>query len=130
MKPPVFLTLAEIVEIHKDQIELYGGQHGVRDISLLESAIAQPEASFSGEWLHEGIFEMASAYAFHICMNHPFFDGNKRASLASCLVFLEINGISILDPKQKLLSATLKMASSQFSKKEFAITLKSLPLEK
>ena len=130
MKSPNFLTLAEIVEIHKNQIELYGGQHGIRDISLLESAHAQPEASFGGEWLHEDIFEMASAYAFHICMNRRFFDGNKRAALASCLVFLEINNISVLDPKQELLRVTLNMAKSQFSKKEFAEILKRLPIEK
>ncbi|MBI3633180.1 MAG: type II toxin-antitoxin system death-on-curing family toxin [Candidatus Vogelbacteria bacterium] len=130
MKTPIFLTLAEVVDIHKNQIELYGGQHGIRDISLLESAIAQPEASFSGEWLHQDIFEMAAAYAFHICMNHPFFDGNKRAALASCLVFLEINRVSILDPDQILLNAVLKMADSQLSKKQFAEVLKNLPVEK
>ena len=129
MKPPVFLTLAEIIEIHNDQIERYGGHKGVRDMGLLQSAIAQPEASFGGTFLHEGVFEMASAYAFHVCQNHPFFDGNKRAALAVALVFLEINGISIIDPQQKLLDAMLKMASGQLNKKDFAKILQNLPQE-
>ena len=88
MKSLFFLTLSEVIDIHGNQIELYGGQKGVRDIGLLQSALAQPEASFAGQWLHEDIFLMAAAYAFHICQNHPFFDGNKRTALASALVFL------------------------------------------
>lgn len=125
-KPPVFLTLAEIIEIHVDQIGRYGGRQGIRDLGLLESALAQPEASFAGEWLHGDIFEMAAAYAFHLCANHPFFDGNKRTALAAALVFLEINGVSIIDPRQRLLAATLKMASGRLSKKTLADLLKSL----
>ena len=127
MKDPVFLTLAEIVEIHHNQIELYGGEYGVRDIHLLESAIAQPEASFAGEWLHPDIFEMASAYAFHICMNHPFVDGNKRAALVAALAFLGMNDFMLSDPKEKLRSAMLEMAASRMSKKEFAEVLRNLP---
>ena len=126
MREPLFLTLAEIVEIHNDQVEKYGGQKGIRDIRLLESAAAQPEASFGGEWLHVDLYEMAAAYAFHLCENHPFFDGNKRAALAACLVFLELNQITILDPGQKLLGPMLLMAQGKFNKKEFSLLLKSL----
>lgn len=126
MKSPIFLTLAEIVDIHRNQIELYGGQNGVRDFGLLQSALAQPEASFADQWLHDDIYSMAAAYAFHICQNHPFFDGNKRAALASALVFLEINGISLDDPKSKLLEAMLNMAQGMLSKNEFAQILKEL----
>ena len=102
MKTPDFLTLADVIEIHKNQILIYGGEYGTRDIRLLESALAQPEASFGGEWLHADLFAMASAYAFHICMNHPFLDGNKRAALVTALTFLELNGVSLLDPKENL----------------------------
>ena len=126
MKEPVFLTLAEVVEIHSNQIELYGGSHGLRDIRLLESALSQPEASFGGEWLHRDLFEMASAYAYHICQNHPFFDGNKRAAMVIALTFLEINGLSILDPKQMLLKAMLDIADGRLDKKTFAQLLKNL----
>ena len=75
MTVPLFLTLAEVIEIHTDQIQRYGGQAGLRDLALLESAIAQPEASFAEEWLHADRYEMAAAYAYHLCQNHPFIDG-------------------------------------------------------
>src|SRR5512143_1409321 len=91
----IFLTLAEVIEIHADQITRYGGSHGIRDMDLLSSAVAMSSASFGGKFLHADIFEMAAAYAFHIAQNHPFIDGNKRAALASALVFLELNGVSI-----------------------------------
>ena len=71
MKRIEFLTLAEVTEIHADQIRRYGGKGGTRDIDLLSSAVAVPYASFSGHFLHKDIYEMAAAYAFHICRNHP-----------------------------------------------------------
>ena len=126
MNKPIFLTLAEMIDIHNNQIDLYGGRSGMRDLGLLQSAVAQPEASFGGEWLHEDIFAMAAAYAFHICKNHPFVDGNKRTALASALVFLEMNGISLEDPKQKLLGAMLSMAQGKLSKQQFAQVLRVL----
>ncbi len=98
----------------------------MRDLGLLESAINQPEASFGGEWLHKTIFEMAAAYAFHIAKNHPFVDGNKRAALASALVFLELNGISVRDSKGKLYDVMIKLTTSQISKQEFGKILKKM----
>lgn len=127
MREPVFLTLAEAVEIHSDQIRRYGGQDGVRDLGLLESALAQPESSFGGEWLHRDFYEMASAYAYHICQNHPFIDGNKRAGLACALIFLDLNSIHLADPKRKLEDAMLKMAAGSLSKPGFADLLRQLP---
>lgn len=125
-KSPLFLTLAEVVEIHSDQIERYGGRRGIRDIHLLQSALAQPEASFGGEWLHEDLFEMAAAYAFHLSQNHPFFDGNKRTALASALVFLEMSGVNIHDPPQRLLDTMLKISTGRLDKKGFAEILRQL----
>ncbi|MGQ9532461.1 MAG: type II toxin-antitoxin system death-on-curing family toxin [Desulfotomaculales bacterium] len=75
MEKIAFLTLAEVVEIHRDQIERYGGRPGIRDLALLQSALAMPEASWQGEYLHADLYEMAAAYAFHICRNHPFVRG-------------------------------------------------------
>ena len=69
---PHFLTLDDVLETHTFQIETYGGSAGVRDLGLLESALAQPESGFGDQYLHDGIFEMASAYLYHIVMNHPF----------------------------------------------------------
>src|SRR4030042_1212330 len=99
---PRFLTMSEVLTILQDQISRYGGKYGVRDITLLSSAIAMPESTFGGKYLHKDIYEQAAAYAFHICQNHPFLDGNKRTALASALVFLDINGIEIEDPNEEL----------------------------
>ncbi len=126
MKKIEFLTLAEVIEIHSDQIGRYGGTDGTRDIGLLSSAVAIPYASFSGDFLHSDIYAMAAAYAFHICRNHPFFDGNKRTALATALVFLEINGISISDLEGKLYEATINIASGKINKEDFANILRSL----
>lgn len=130
MAEPLFLTLAEVIEIHADQIHRYGGQAGLRDLGLLQSALAQPEASFGGAWLHRTLYEMAAAYAYHLCQNHPFVDGNKRTALAPALVFLELNGISLLDPRGRLKSAMFRIASGKMKKEKFATLLQKLPVDK
>jgi death-on-curing protein len=127
MADPLFLTLAEVIEIQTDQIDRYGGQAGVRDLGLLESALSQPEATFAGAWLHQDLYSMAAAYAYHLCQNHPFIDGNKRTALASALVFLELNGVSILDPRGRLKTAMIRAASSNLSKDDVAKLLRKLP---
>ena len=129
MKEPIFLTLAEVVEIHRNQIHLYGGKEGIRDLSLLQSAIAQPEASFEGRWLNRDHFEMAAAYAYHISRNHPFLDGNKRTALTTALVFLELNGFPLIDPQRKLLNAILATVEGHASKEDLAKILKPLALK-
>jgi death-on-curing protein len=126
MKDIIFLTLSEVVDIHADQIALYGGSDGILDISLLSSAVAMPLASFSGGYLHDDIFEMAAAYAFHICQDHPFVDGNKRTALASALVFLDMNGKNIIDETGRLYDAMMSVATGQLSKSEFASILRSM----
>ncbi len=123
----IFLTLAEVIDIHADQIERYGGSQGVRDMNLLSSAVAMPSASFGGDYLHADIYEMAAAYAFHIAQNHPFIDGNKRAALASALVFLEMNGRGISDMAGRLYDAMIGIASGRLGKAEFADILRKLP---
>lgn len=131
MQEPKFLTLAEVVEIHADQIQRYGGEAGVRDFGLLESALAQPESSFAGEWLHRDLHDMAAAYAYHLCQNHPFVDGNKRTAITCALVFLALNGINIKDPTaknpMKLVENTmLAVAAGKMAKAELAQTLREL----
>jgi len=71
---PIFLTLDEILAIHRDQIERYGGAYGVRDMGLLQSAVAMPSAAAYGQYLHTDLCEMAAAYLFHIAQNHAFVD--------------------------------------------------------
>jgi death-on-curing protein len=95
---PDFLTLEDVLDLHAQQLEQYGGSQGVRNIGLLESAVMTPQASFDGEYVHGDLFQMAAAYAFHIAENQPLVDGNKRTGLASCLVFLAINGYEVPDP--------------------------------
>ena len=122
-----FLTLADVILIHVDQVERYGGQAGIRDQGLLQSALAMPGASFGGEYLHRDLYEMAAAYAFHLCQNHPFVDGYKRTGLASALVFLELNGISIDDPDGLLYQAMIDVASGSLEKLALAEILRALP---
>lgn len=88
---PVFLTLDEIIEIHRDQIARYGGSDGIRDWGLLQSAIAIPAATFGGRLLHGDLCEMAAAYLFHIVGNHAFIDGNKRVGAVAAFVFCDLN---------------------------------------
>ena len=126
MKKIVFLTLAEVIEIHTDQIKRYGGTDAIRDMGLLSSAVAMPYAYFHDTFLHADIFEMAAAYAFHISQNHPFVDGNKRTALASALVFLELNGITISDPHEKLYEAMMSLTSGNLNKAGFAEILRKL----
>ena len=127
MAEPLFLVLAEVIEVHADQVKRYGGHDGVRDFGLLASALAQPEASFTGEWLHRGLYDMAAAYAYHLCQNHPFIDGKKRTALACALVFLELNGVSVRDPEALLKDAMRNIASGKMSKSQCAQLLRRLP---
>jgi death-on-curing protein len=84
----------EIVrEIHTEAISRFGGSDGVREIALLESAVAAPQASFGGKSPYRDLAEVAAAYLYYLCRNHPFVDGNKRAALGACIVFLRLNGL-------------------------------------
>lgn len=117
---PTFLGLEEVLQIHADQIERHGGSSGIRDLGLLESAIAMPQASFGGQLLHADIFEMAAAYLFHIVRNHPFVDGNKRGGTAAALVFLRLNGVSIRVTNAALVKTVLAVAQGKIGKAAIA----------
>ena len=116
----LFLTLDDNLESHQNQIDTYGGSHGIRDIRLLESAIAQPEASFGGQYLHTDVFEMAAAYLYHLVMNHPFVDGNKRVGLEAALIFLEINDATLNASDEALVDLVLKTIAGELGKKDIA----------
>jgi len=89
----IHLDLAAVLAIHGEVLAAHGGGRGIRDRALLESAIAAPQASFGGAALIADPQEIAASYLFYLCRNHPFVDGNKRTALASCLVFLQANGL-------------------------------------
>lgn len=122
----LFLSIGEVVEIHQDQVERYGGHPGIRDNSLLCSAVAGPEATFSGKYLNTNLFEMAAAYIYYICQDHPFIDGNKRTALASGLVFLELNGVTVTDNKGILYTAIMELATGRIGKADISQLLRSL----
>ncbi len=115
-----FLTLEEALMIHADQIERYGGSGGIRDIPLLESALAVVRAEFDGVPAHCDIFEMAAAYLFHIVKNHPFIDGNKRTGLAAALVFLDLNGYSLDMDDETLYQLVLNVVENRTDKRVIA----------
>ncbi|HAZ13801.1 MAG: death-on-curing protein [Bdellovibrionales bacterium GWA2_49_15] len=115
---PNFLTIEEVLEIHRNQIDLYGGSHGIKDQGMLESALAQPSASFGGEFLHKEIIEMAAAYCYHLIENHAFNDGNKRVGIVATLVFLEMNDLKFDVSEEVLEKFVIDVASSQLSKTE------------
>src|SRR5215472_16956495 len=113
---PLFLTLDEVLEIHEEQIGRYGGSGGLRDAGALESAVATPQATFGGEFLHKSIPAMAAAYLFHLCQNHPFIDGNKRAGANAAVTFLLMNDWEPTFEQEELLEVVLAVASSGLSK--------------
>ena len=124
-----YLTLDEVLAIHAHQIERYGGSFGIRDRSLLESALAMPRATFGGEDLHANLEEKAAAYLFHLVKNHPFVDGNKRVGLATSLAFLRFHGIVIRATDDELVDLVLRIAAGRCSKAEVAVFLASHVVE-
>ena len=123
---PEFLTLDEILEIHDDQLQHYGGDVGIRDRGLLESAVAMPQQSFGGQYLHKDIFEMAAAYAFHVAENQPFVDGNKRTGLAAAYVFLGLNGFRLVEQDDRLYEAMIAIGTRRMEKAGLAQVLREL----
>lgn len=121
-----FLDVADVMAFHATQLARYGGLEGVRDAGLLASAVAMPRATFDGEFLHDGVFSMAAAYAFHIAENQPFVDGNKRAALMAALVFLELNGVAVADPMGRLHGAMIDLSARRLDKAGLAALLGEL----
>ena len=117
---PRFLKIQRILQIHESQIELFGGSSGIRDMGLLDSALAMPQASFGGTYLHGDLYAMAAAYLFHIVSNHPFLDGNKRTGTAVALFFLKLNGIDHDIDDTALESLVLSVACGETGKDEIA----------
>ena len=115
---PIFLTLDEVLEMHQQQIQIYGGSPGLRNGAALESAVAVPQSTFGGEWLHPTIPAMAAAYLFHLCQNHAFIDGNKRIGANAAVVFLILNGWEPTFTEEELADTVLAPAAGRLSKQE------------
>jgi death on curing protein len=113
-----YLTLGEVVEVHRLVLAATGGASGIRDLGALESAVAQPRASFGGDDLHPTLIEKAGALGFALAQDHPFVDGNKRVAHAAMATFLLLNGAEIgttVDEQEHLM---LGLASGRVSRNE------------
>jgi len=121
---PEFLTLDEVLGIDADQTRVYAGASGIRDLARLRSAIAMPETTFDGEYLHPSAFEMAAAYLFHLARNHPFVDGNKRTALMCALVFLGLHGERLRADPDDLYSLVDGVAAGEVDKAEVSVFLR------
>jgi death-on-curing protein len=129
MKRPLAHPPAEAVKaIHAEVLAAHGGGAGLREEALLESAVAAPQATMMGEPLFTDPVEIAAAYLFYLCRNHPFVDGNKRTALATCLVFLSENGF-LSDEKldvEAWESLTLAVAASRLDREQTTKRLRAL----
>jgi len=129
MKRPLSHPTVEAVKaIHAEVLAAHGGGAGLREEALLESAVAAPQATMAGEPLFANPLEIAAAYLFYLCRNHPFVDGNKRTALATCLVFLSGNDLL---PDEKLdveawEALTLDVAASRLDREQTTKRLRAL----
>lgn len=122
----IHLTVDIVLEIHAEAIARFGGSDGLRDRALLESAVATPQATFGGQSPYKDAIEIAAAYLFYLCGNHPFVDGNKRAALGACLVFLQLNGLSCAPDGEDWESLTLAVAAGALARDEVTARLRKL----
>ncbi len=113
-----FLSKEIVMAIHEDLIRLYGGIYGLRDTSLLDSALAMPQAQFDGQFLHTDLFHMAVAYGFHLCQNHPFLDGNKRVAGMAMFTFLQLNGLEPKASEMDYYQTMMALANGQLDKEQ------------
>jgi death on curing protein len=120
------LTPEIVAEIHAEAIAQFGGSDGVREHALLESAVAAPQASFGGKSPYKDLAEVAAAYLYYLCKNHPFIDGNKRTALGACIVFLRLNGIEPQPDGPEWEELTLGVASGALDRDETTRSLRKL----
>jgi death-on-curing protein len=120
-----YLSKDEVVELHRQGLERFGGMPGLRDEGLLESALAQPQAAFGGQELHPTLAAKAAALAFSLINNHPFVDGNKRVGFTAMAVFLELNSKQLICSADEGEATVLAVASGQMGRERFTIWVES-----
>ncbi|MEH1903803.1 MAG: type II toxin-antitoxin system death-on-curing family toxin [Nostoc sp.] len=123
MQTPRFISISQVLDIHQDEINSFGGTSGVREEGLLDSALAQPQATFGGELLHPTIHEQAAAYLYHLAMNHPFIDGNKRTAFAVMDTFITLNGYSLNLSQEQAYNLVIRVVHKEISKEELSAFL-------
>ncbi|MEG4571976.1 type II toxin-antitoxin system death-on-curing family toxin [Microcoleus sp. N3A4] len=129
MPTPNFVSKSMVLSIHARQIERFGGTPGVRDEGLLESAFAQPQATFGGYFFHPTISEQAAAYLYHIAMNHPFIDGNKRTAFAVTDTFLRLNSCTLNLTDDRAYDLVMLVARGTMTKAELSTEFESCIFE-
>ena len=120
-----FIPKDIILFFHEQLVEIYGGNFGIRDENLLDSALEQPKATYQGEYLHDSLIKMAAAYGYHLCNNHPFIDGNKRIAFVAMDTFLQKNGLEITASEKEAYKMMIQVSSGQLSKKELTLWLEN-----
>ena len=122
------LTAEAVKGIHAEVLAAHGGGEGLRDLGLLESAVAAPQATWGGQPIMDDPHEIAAAYLFYLCRNHPFVDGNKRAALATGLAFLDLNGLWTVQkmPVGDWEALVLDVAASKLDRDQTTKRLKAL----
>ncbi|QSJ15823.1 type II toxin-antitoxin system death-on-curing family toxin [Nostoc sp. UHCC 0702] len=123
MQTPKFLYISQVLAIHQDQIISFGGTYGIRDEGLLDSALAQPQATFAGELLHPSIHEQAAAYLYYLVMNHPFMDGNKRTAFAVMDTFITMNEYNLNLSEEEAYNLIIRVVQKEISKEELSAFL-------
>jgi death-on-curing protein len=118
MKEPEWLDLAIVLDFHSEQLSLFGGADGLRDLGLLESALARPINKFA--YGKTNLAALAAAYGFGIARNHAFVDGNKRTALASMIVFLGLNGMDLDAPQEAATAIILHLAAGEITEEALA----------
>lgn len=122
----IHLTVDQILEIHEAVIEAFGGHRGIRDRGLLESALGATQATASGRSVFADVIEIAAAYLFYLCRNHPFIDGNKRVGMTSAIVFLRLNGLDPLEDSEHWERLVMDVANSAFERNQATAKLREL----
>lgn len=125
MKKTSYITLDEVLAIHDSMIDKYGGSHGIRDLGLIQSAIARPQSSFGGEDLYKNIFDKVSTLFHSLMFNHAFVDGNKRTTMSSTARFLSINGYELNATQKEFVNFPLRVENQHLSIGEISKWLKS-----
>lgn len=117
----IYIDKEIVLEIHKLQIKEHGGTMGIRSLAGLESAIAQPQASFGNEDLHATVFDKAGAYAFYIAEAQSFVDGNKRVALATALTFMAVNGYEFTEDQSQFFNAMIAISARELNKEGLSV---------
>jgi len=125
--PPRYLSLAEVLELHRLVVEQAGGATGLRDLGALESAVAQPRATFGGADLYSSLAEKAAALGFSLALNHPCVDGNKRVAHAALETFLVLNGYELAAAVDDAERTMLALAGGELPRERFVVWVEAHP---